>query len=61
MGGGNVFWFGWRCLVIFFILSVEGGSETESTVDSDFGRCDLLATTSSDPFFSFKPRYSTVI
>ncbi|XP_078790200.1 dystrobrevin alpha isoform X34 [Oryzias latipes] len=37
-------------------LNSEGGSETESTVDSDFGRCDLLATTSSDPFFSFKPR-----
>uniref|UniRef100_A0A8C7YVH8 Dystrobrevin n=1 Tax=Oryzias sinensis TaxID=183150 RepID=A0A8C7YVH8_9TELE len=41
-------------------LNSEGGSETESTVDSDFGRCDLLATNSSDPFFSFKPRYSTV-
>uniref|UniRef100_A0A8C8DVH5 Dystrobrevin n=1 Tax=Oryzias sinensis TaxID=183150 RepID=A0A8C8DVH5_9TELE len=37
-------------------LNSEGGSETESTVDSDFGRCDLLATNSSDPFFSFKPR-----
>ncbi|XP_051251870.1 dystrobrevin alpha isoform X8 [Dicentrarchus labrax] len=32
------------------------GSETESTVDSDFGRGDLLATTSSDPFFTYKPR-----
>uniref|UniRef100_A0A8C4ISC3 Dystrobrevin n=1 Tax=Dicentrarchus labrax TaxID=13489 RepID=A0A8C4ISC3_DICLA len=31
------------------------GSETESTVDSDFGRGDLLATTSSDPFFTYKP------
>lgn len=35
---------------------IEGGSETESTVDSDFGRGDLLATTSSDPFFNYKPR-----
>uniref|UniRef100_A0A8C7YSX3 Dystrobrevin n=1 Tax=Oryzias sinensis TaxID=183150 RepID=A0A8C7YSX3_9TELE len=59
---------GRKCLLVwlalpcnlFFILSLEGGSETESTVDSDFGRCDLLATNSSDPFFSFKPRYSTV-
>uniref|UniRef100_A0A4W6CI84 Dystrobrevin n=1 Tax=Lates calcarifer TaxID=8187 RepID=A0A4W6CI84_LATCA len=38
-------------------LNSEGGSETESTVDSDFGRGDLLATTSSDPFFTYKPRY----
>ncbi|XP_028329594.1 dystrobrevin alpha isoform X2 [Gouania willdenowi] len=30
-------------------LNSEGGSETESTVDSDIGRCDLLATNSSDP------------
>ncbi|XP_026230003.1 dystrobrevin alpha isoform X7 [Anabas testudineus] len=37
-------------------LNSEGGSETESTVDSDFGRCDLLPTTSSDPFFNYKPR-----
>ncbi|XP_041805531.1 dystrobrevin alpha isoform X5 [Chelmon rostratus] len=37
-------------------LNSEGGSETESTVDSDFGRGDLLATTSSDPFFTYKPR-----
>ncbi|XP_028987712.1 dystrobrevin alpha isoform X9 [Betta splendens] len=37
-------------------LNSEGGSETESTVDSDFGRGDLLATTSSDPFLSYKPR-----
>ncbi|XP_038573785.1 dystrobrevin alpha isoform X3 [Micropterus salmoides] len=37
-------------------LNSEGGSETESTVDSDFGRVDLLATTSSDPFFTYKPR-----
>ncbi|KAF3699428.1 Dystrobrevin alpha [Channa argus] len=36
-------------------LNSEGGSETESTVDSDFGRGDLLAT-SSDPFFTFHPR-----
>ncbi|TNN64946.1 Dystrobrevin alpha [Liparis tanakae] len=34
----------------------EGGSETESTSDSDFGRADLLASTSSDPFFTYKPR-----
>uniref|UniRef100_A0AAQ5YWH2 Dystrobrevin n=1 Tax=Amphiprion ocellaris TaxID=80972 RepID=A0AAQ5YWH2_AMPOC len=38
-------------------LNSEGGSETESTVDSEFGRCDLLASTSSDPFFTYKPRY----
>ncbi|XP_023259533.1 dystrobrevin alpha isoform X8 [Seriola lalandi dorsalis] len=37
-------------------LNSEGGSETESTVDSDFGRGDLLATTSSDPFITYKPR-----
>lgn len=37
-------------------LNSEGGSETESTVDSDFGRGDLLATTSSDPFFTYKSR-----
>ncbi|XP_070829557.1 dystrobrevin alpha isoform X7 [Chaetodon trifascialis] len=37
-------------------LNSEGGSETESIVDSDFGRGDLLATTSSDPFFTYKPR-----
>ncbi|XP_068460099.1 dystrobrevin alpha isoform X2 [Clinocottus analis] len=37
-------------------LNSEGGSETESTTDSDFGRADLLATTSSDPFFTYKPR-----
>ncbi|KAM9845134.1 dystrobrevin alpha [Aulostomus maculatus] len=37
-------------------LNSEGGSETESTVDSDFGRGDLLATTSTDPFFTYKPR-----
>ncbi|KAM9350148.1 dystrobrevin alpha [Symphorus nematophorus] len=37
-------------------LNSEGGSETESTVDSDFGRGDLLATTSSDPFFTYKAR-----
>uniref|UniRef100_A0A669ETB2 Dystrobrevin n=1 Tax=Oreochromis niloticus TaxID=8128 RepID=A0A669ETB2_ORENI len=32
-------------------LNSEGGSETESTVDSDFGR-ELLATNSSDPFYT---------
>ncbi|XP_075877663.1 dystrobrevin alpha isoform X5 [Nelusetta ayraudi] len=37
-------------------LNSEGGSETESTVDSDFGRGDLLAAASSDSFFSYKPR-----
>ncbi|KAK2822497.1 hypothetical protein Q5P01_022562 [Channa striata] len=37
-------------------LNSECGSETESTVDSDFGRGDLLATISSDPFFTYKPR-----
>ncbi|XP_062285462.1 dystrobrevin alpha [Scomber scombrus] len=37
-------------------LNSEGGSETESTVDSDFGRGEVLATTSSDPFFPYKPR-----
>ncbi|KAE8290837.1 Dystrobrevin alpha [Larimichthys crocea] len=37
-------------------LNSEGGSETESTVDSDFGRGDFLATTSSDPFFAYKQR-----
>lgn len=36
-------------------LNSEGGSETESTVDSEFGR-ELLAATSTDPFFSYKPR-----
>ncbi|XP_033994114.1 dystrobrevin alpha isoform X2 [Trematomus bernacchii] len=35
-------------------LNSEGGSETESTADSDFGRSDLLAATSSDPFFTSK-------
>ncbi|XP_031149956.1 dystrobrevin alpha isoform X13 [Sander lucioperca] len=40
-------------------LNSEGGSETESTADSDFGRGDLLATTSSDPFFTYKPRSSS--
>lgn len=42
-------WFGW------FLLT-EGGSETESTVDSELGRGDILATTSSESFFSYKPR-----
>ncbi|XP_029308737.1 dystrobrevin alpha isoform X3 [Cottoperca gobio] len=37
-------------------LNSEGGSETESTADSDFGRGDLLPTTSSDPFYTYKPR-----
>uniref|UniRef100_A0A8C6SIN5 Dystrobrevin n=1 Tax=Neogobius melanostomus TaxID=47308 RepID=A0A8C6SIN5_9GOBI len=36
-------------------LNSEGGSETESTVDSEFGR-ELLAAT-SDPFFMYKARY----
>nr|XP_046264143.1 dystrobrevin alpha isoform X5 [Scatophagus argus]XP_046264144.1 dystrobrevin alpha isoform X5 [Scatophagus argus]XP_046264145.1 dystrobrevin alpha isoform X5 [Scatophagus argus]XP_046264146.1 dystrobrevin alpha isoform X5 [Scatophagus argus] len=36
-------------------LNSEGGSETESTVDSDFGRGDLLVTTSAGPFFVYKP------
>ncbi|XP_061588409.1 dystrobrevin alpha isoform X8 [Cololabis saira] len=31
-------------------------SETDSTVDSDFGRCDTLGSASSDPFFAYKPR-----
>ncbi|KAM4727918.1 dystrobrevin alpha isoform 4-T4 [Anableps anableps] len=37
-------------------LNSEGGSETESLLDSDFGRCDLMATTSSDFYFTYKPR-----
>ncbi|XP_061551212.1 dystrobrevin alpha isoform X5 [Phycodurus eques] len=39
-------------------LNSEGGSETESTVGSDFGHGDTFAvtTTTSDPFLSFKPR-----
>ncbi|KAM9323614.1 dystrobrevin alpha isoform 2-T3 [Pholidichthys leucotaenia] len=37
-------------------LNSEGGSETESTVDSDFGRYDLSASASSAPFFTYKPR-----
>uniref|UniRef100_A0A3P8VLZ6 Dystrobrevin n=1 Tax=Cynoglossus semilaevis TaxID=244447 RepID=A0A3P8VLZ6_CYNSE len=37
-------------------LNSEGGSETESTVDSDYGRGDLMATTSSDPFM-YKTRF----
>ncbi|XP_061835321.1 dystrobrevin alpha isoform X6 [Nerophis lumbriciformis] len=37
-------------------LNSEGGSETESTVDSDFGRGDIFATTTSEPLFSYKPR-----
>ncbi|XP_032387489.1 dystrobrevin alpha isoform X1 [Etheostoma spectabile] len=40
-------------------LNSEGGSETESTADSDFGRGDLFAATSSDPFFTYKPRSSS--
>ncbi|XP_074544106.1 dystrobrevin alpha isoform X1 [Halichoeres trimaculatus] len=40
-------------------LNSEGGSETESIVDSDFGRGDLLATNSSDPLFAFNPRSSS--
>ncbi|KAF7666276.1 hypothetical protein LDENG_00113670 [Lucifuga dentata] len=37
-------------------LNSEAGNETESTVDSDFGRGDLLATATSNPFFISKPR-----
>ncbi|KAM6918735.1 dystrobrevin alpha isoform 3-T4 [Xenentodon cancila] len=37
-------------------LNSEDLSETESTVDSDFGHCDPLASASSDPFFAYKPR-----
>ncbi|KAM9789378.1 dystrobrevin alpha [Neosynchiropus ocellatus] len=37
-------------------LNSEGGSETESTVDSEFGRNDFLPATSSDSFFSYKTR-----
>uniref|UniRef100_A0A3Q2PGT5 Dystrobrevin n=1 Tax=Fundulus heteroclitus TaxID=8078 RepID=A0A3Q2PGT5_FUNHE len=37
-------------------LNSEGGSETESLLDSDFGRCDLMAATSSDFYFTYKPR-----
>ncbi|XP_041848910.1 dystrobrevin alpha isoform X6 [Melanotaenia boesemani] len=37
-------------------LNSEGGSETDSLVDADFGRCDLFATTSSDNFFTYKAR-----
>lgn len=48
-------------LVVKSHFSSEGGSETESTVDSDFGRGDLLAAASSDSFFSYKTRYSTVL
>lgn len=37
-------------------LNSEGGSETDSIVDSDFGRSDLFAATSSDPFFNYRTR-----
>ncbi|XP_062413653.1 dystrobrevin alpha isoform X11 [Pungitius pungitius] len=37
-------------------LNSEGGSETESTSDCDFGRADLFSTPSSDPFFTYKSR-----
>ncbi|XP_019734492.1 dystrobrevin alpha isoform X7 [Hippocampus comes] len=42
-------------------LNSEGGSETESTVDSDLGRGDTFAATAttSDPFLSFKPRIAS--
>ncbi|KAM3604278.1 uncharacterized protein V6R79_008795 [Siganus canaliculatus] len=40
-------------------LNSEGGSETESTVDSDFGRGDFSATTSSDTFFTYKASSGT--
>ncbi|CAF94778.1 unnamed protein product, partial [Tetraodon nigroviridis] len=32
-------------------LNSEGGSETESTADSEVGRGDILATASSESFF----------
>uniref|UniRef100_A0A3Q3F9J3 Dystrobrevin n=1 Tax=Labrus bergylta TaxID=56723 RepID=A0A3Q3F9J3_9LABR len=41
-------------------LNSEGGSETDSNVDSDYGRGDLLATNFSDPLFTFKPRSHSV-
>ncbi|XP_034039983.1 dystrobrevin alpha isoform X2 [Thalassophryne amazonica] len=37
-------------------LNSEGGSETESTVDSDFGHGELLATNSPDPLFTYRLR-----
>ncbi|XP_077956017.1 dystrobrevin alpha isoform X6 [Gasterosteus aculeatus] len=37
-------------------LNSEGGSETESTSDCDFGRADLFSEPSSDPFFTYKSR-----
>ncbi|KAM8850718.1 dystrobrevin alpha isoform 3-T5 [Spinachia spinachia] len=37
-------------------LNSEGGTETESTSDCDFGRADLFSTPSSDPFFTYKSR-----
>ncbi|XP_077413400.1 dystrobrevin alpha isoform X3 [Vanacampus margaritifer] len=43
-------------------LNSEGGSETESTADSDLGRGDTFGattTSTSDPFLSFKPRIAT--
>uniref|UniRef100_A0A8D3D4P7 Dystrobrevin n=1 Tax=Scophthalmus maximus TaxID=52904 RepID=A0A8D3D4P7_SCOMX len=46
-----------RSLFYFIFFSTEGGSETESTVDSDYGRGDLLATNSSDPFITYRPRF----
>ncbi|XP_054889127.1 dystrobrevin alpha isoform X6 [Poeciliopsis prolifica] len=36
-------------------LNSEGGSETESLLDSDFGQCDLMAAASSDFYFTYKP------
>lgn len=44
----------------WLVGSSEGGSETESTADSEFGRGDILAATSSESFFSYKPRYSVL-
>lgn len=66
LNSGNDAWLKSLCfclseLVVKGYFSSEGGSETESTVDSDFGRGDLLAAASSDSFFSYKPRYSTVL
>ncbi|XP_068196644.1 dystrobrevin alpha isoform X7 [Antennarius striatus] len=37
-------------------LNSEGGSETDSIVDSDYGRGDLSAKRSSESFFTYKPR-----
>lgn len=57
--GGSSEWEYWSWFRWF--LPTEGGSETESTVDSEFGRGDILATTSSESFFSYKPRYLVLL